>query len=304
VQASINCPVGLIYAGCYCAVRGVAGRELPNAEGYMRPIRIHVPEGTFLNPVLPAACGARGIVGYRVYEAVMGALAQAAPNQAIAAGDGGPSLIMIGGYDNQQPFIMSEAITGAWGARATRDGIEGISNPLANLSNQPAELVEADLPVEVVRYGFVSDSGGAGTFRGGLAFIREYRLLAEEATLTIRSDRCVHRPYGLVGGGPGGAASNTLIKSNGEEEVIPGMPMESYSIRRDDRFRHISAGGGGFGSPLARDTAAVLEDVLEGRVGMEAARSLYGVVVSGLPPEVNHEETVALRADLARTRME
>jgi N-methylhydantoinase B len=75
--------------------------------------------------------------------------------------------------------------------------------------------------------------------------------------------------------------------------------MESYTLRRFDRFRHISAGGGGFGSPLARDPASVLEDVLEGRVGREAAHSRYGVVLDGQPLKVNHEATVALRADIA-----
>ena len=60
VDASINCPVGLVFAACYCAIKGIAEREIPNCEGYMRPIRIHAPEGTIVNPVLPAACGARG----------------------------------------------------------------------------------------------------------------------------------------------------------------------------------------------------------------------------------------------------
>src|SRR5437868_7086987 len=170
VEASINCPVGLVFAGCYCAIKGIAEREIPNCEGYMRPIRINAPEGTILNPVLPAACGARGVVGYRVYDAVMGALAQVTPERVIAAGDGGPTLIAFGGYEDGKPFVLTEVIVGTWGARAGKDGLEGVSNPLANLSNQPVELVEADLPLEVVRYGLVPDSGGAGRFRGGLAY--------------------------------------------------------------------------------------------------------------------------------------
>ena len=68
VEAALNCPVGMVFAACYCAIRQVAEIDVPNCEGYMRPIRITVPEGSIVNPVLPAACGARGVVGYRVYD--------------------------------------------------------------------------------------------------------------------------------------------------------------------------------------------------------------------------------------------
>ena len=85
----------------------------------------------------------------------------------IAAGEGGPTLIAFGGYENGRPFVMTEVLVGTWGARAGKDGLEGVSNPLANLSNQPVELLEADLPLEVIRYGLVPDSGGPGRFGAG-----------------------------------------------------------------------------------------------------------------------------------------
>ena len=84
--------------------------------------------------MLPAACGARGVIGYRVYDAIMGALAQVVPDRVIAAGEGGPTLIAIGGYDRTASRSCStEVIVGSWGARAGLDGLEGVSNPLANL---------------------------------------------------------------------------------------------------------------------------------------------------------------------------
>jgi N-methylhydantoinase B len=297
VQASVNCPVGMIYAACYCAIRGIAGREIPNCEGYMRPIAIHAPEGTIVNPVLPASCGARGVVGYRVYDALMGALAQIAPDRVVAAGEGGPTLVAIGGYENGRPFVTTEVIVGTWGARAGKDGLEGVSNPLANLSNQPVELVEADLPLEIVRYELVPDSGGAGRFRGGLAFLREFRLRGKSAVLTIRSDRRVHPPYGLSGGDSGGASANTLL-SGGSEEELPGMPMAAIGMRQGDVYRHVSAGGGGVGSPFERDPAQVLDDVLDGKVTVEAARRRYGVAVSLDPPSIDDTATRTLREEL------
>jgi N-methylhydantoinase B len=296
VPAGLNCPVGLVNAACYCAVRGITGRDIPNAEGYMRPIEVHAPLGTIVNPVLPGACGARGVVGYRLYDAMMGALAQVVPKRVIAPGEGGPSLFSIGGYVDRKPFVLTEVMVGCWGARASLDGLEGVSNPLANLSNQPVELIEADLPLEVLAYGLVPDSGGAGRYRGGLAFVRDVRLLADAAVLTVRSDRRDHRPYGLEQGEAGGGSLNVIRGSDGDR-VLPPMPMEPVPLRRGDVFHHVSAGGGGFGSPLERNPAHVLGDVLDEKVTVESARELYGVAVTA-GGEVDDAATRELRAAL------
>jgi len=294
VEASVNCPVGMVYAACYCAIRGIVGGEIPNCEGYMTPIRIDAPAGTVVNPVLPAACGARGVIGYRVYDALMGALASIVPERVLAAGEGGPTLIAFGGYDEERkPFGTTEVLVGTWGARSQRDGLEGVSNPLANLGNQPVELLEADIPIAVEHYGLVPDSGGAGRQRGGLAYVRAYRVLARRATLTIRTDRRDHPPYGLEGGEPGAPSSNIVVSAAGARE-LPTMPMEAYSLVEGDRFTHVSAGGGGFGPPFARDPAAVLADVLDGKVSVAAAREKYGVVI--VDGAVDAEATTAARS--------
>ena len=129
VEASVNCPVGMVYAAAYCAIRGIVRGEIPNCEGYMVPIRINAPAGTVVNPVLPAACGARGVIGYRVYDAIMGALAPIVPDRVIAAGEGGPTLIAWGGYDENSasrsaPPRCSSAAGGraraSTGSRASR----------------------------------------------------------------------------------------------------------------------------------------------------------------------------------------
>jgi N-methylhydantoinase B len=294
VEASVNCPVGMVYAAAYCAIRGIVQGEIPNCEGYMVPIRINAPAGTVVNPVLPAACGARGVIGYRVYDAIMGALAPIVPDRVIAAGEGGPTLIAWGGYSNdRKPFGTTEVLVGSWGARSALDGLEGVSNPLANLGNQPVELVEADLPLRIERYGLVADSGGAGRQRGGLAYVREYELLARKATLTFRTDRRDHPPYGLDGGEPGAPSSNVVV-SGDETLELPTMPMHAFTLGQGDRFTHVSAGGGGFGNPFERDPATVLEDVLDGKVSIAAAHDRYGVVVAG--DGIDADATRELRA--------
>ena len=294
VLAAINCPMAMVRSAAYCAIRCLATDDIPNCEGYMRPVSITAPPGTILNPVEPAACAARGVIGYRVFDAIMGAIAQAVPELVIAGGEGGPTLFSVGGNHEGKPFVLTEVLVSTWGARATRDGVEGISNPAANLSNQPVELVEAELPLEVIRYGLVPDSGGAGKQRGGLASVREFRFLAERSEFTLRTDRRDHPPYGIGGGRPGGSSANTLIDGDGEHDVAT-MPMQSFIARRDDLFRMVSAGGGGYGDPRERDPEAVLDDVREEKVTREAARDVYGVVVTD-DGAVDAVETRALRS--------
>ena len=231
VAAAINCPIAMSKSVCYGAIRCIGSREIPNCEGYMRPISVVAPEGTIVNPLSPAACAARGVIGYRVFDAIMAALAQVVPDKVIAASEGGPSLVSIGGYHQGKPFAMTEVMVATWGARAARDGIEGISNPIANLSNQPVELIEASLPLEVIRYGLNPDSGGPGEFRGGLGCVRDYRIRSAEASLTLRSDRRDHPPYGLRGGEPGGPSTSSLGEGT-QSRALPTMPMEAFTLKK------------------------------------------------------------------------
>jgi N-methylhydantoinase B len=300
VQAAINCPVAMVNSSTYCAIRCLTNIEIPNCEGYMRPVRIRAPRGTILNPNHPAACAARGVMGYRVFDAIMGAFAGIAPERVIAGGEGGPTLFAIGGQHEGKPFVLTEVMVGTWGARAGLDGVEGISNPAANLSNNPVELIEAELPLQVLEYSLVPDSGGAGRTRGGLAFARTFKLLADEAVCTLRSDRRKHPPYGVDGGAPGSGSTNTLNPGTKNERSLPTMPMEAIKLRKGDIFRHVSAGGGGFGRPFDRAPQAVLDDVREGKVSVTAAREQYGVAIDARTLRIDEVRTRALRSDLQR----
>jgi N-methylhydantoinase B len=295
VQAAINCPIAMVNSVTFCAIRCIGGPDIPNCAGYMRPIEVLAPSGTIVNPVLPAACAARGVIGYRVFDAIMGALAKIVPDRVIAGSEGGPTLFSIGGWREGQNFVLTEVMVGTWGARATQDGPEGISNPAANLSNQPIELIEAELPLQVVRYGLLPDTGGPGTFRGGLAYSREWRLLADEAVYTVRSDRRAHPPYGIAGGDPGSPSMNRF-HSGEQTQMLPTMPMAALQMRRGDSFHHDGAGGGGYGPAFERDPALVLEDVLDEKVSIAGARRDYGVAVDPVRLVVDTVETACLRA--------
>jgi N-methylhydantoinase B len=135
----------------------------------------------------------------------------------------------------------------------------------------------------IERYGYVSDSGGAGKFRGGLALVRQYRFLAEEGVLQLRTDRRTHVPYGLQGG-RGGTPTMNLLWRDGESRELPAKCR--LTIRRGDVFRHVLGGAGGWGDPAKRDPARIAHDVAEGKFSAEYVRREYGITVDDTGAEL------------------
>jgi N-methylhydantoinase B len=295
VKGAINGPIPITNSVALTAIRCAIGTDIPNFSGYMRPIRIVAPLGSIVNPTLPAACAARGVIAYRMLDTLFGALAKVPGSHIPAMGEGGPSVVSFSGWDKGKAWLITDGILGTWGGRARLDGVEGISSPGANLSNQPVELIEARLPLTILKYGFATDSGGAGEHRGGLATVRAYELRAAEGTLNIRSDRRNHLPAGAAGGLPG-SPSRTYLADDGGEHLLPVMPMETIAVTRGSRLLHVAAGGGGYGDPRRRAVEAVLDDCLDGRITVACARNVYGVALTADGRAVDGEETRRLRA--------
>ncbi|HCH57432.1 MAG TPA: 5-oxoprolinase [Rhodospirillaceae bacterium] len=298
VDAAINCPVPFVKSACHLIVKCLAEEEIPNFEGFIRPLNIIVPEGTIVNPLPPAACAARAIVGWRSLDLLLGCFAQIVPDRVPAAGEGGVTFPSFSGYDGDDRFVCTEAWAGCWGALPDRDGAFGIPNPGGNLTNQPVEMVEALFPLEITRYGMVENSGGPGKHRGSNAYQREYRFLSDETQMVMRSDRRRFLPYGLEGGRAGTPSWNLRNTGTSEQGAIPVMPMEPVIFATGETFRHVSGGGGGHGDPLDRAPEDVLEDVLEERFTAEYARDVYGVVLTGTPFDIDRAETDRHRIEL------
>ena len=297
MKGGINSPFPFTVSCCGYAVRSMMRADIPNTSGFFRPLEVIAPEGSILNPVMPAASSMRGVVGFRLSDALFGALAQVLPDRVPAAGEGGNSLILIGGYSNRrEPFVMFDLVAGTWGARPNKDGNDGLTNPGAVISNIPAELMELEYPVRLEQYALAPDSGGAGRYRGGLAVVRDWRYLGEKpANLTIRSDRREHLPYGLYGGQPGAGSMSILNPGREDERTLPTMVTET--MQPGELLRHIQPGGGGWGDPMSRDPEAVRQDVLDGKVSAEAARDSYGVVLRPGSLEIDPEATRQQRAE-------
>jgi len=292
VRAAINSTLSFTKSNTFLSVRCALLGDIPNNAGVFRCIEVVAPEGSVLNPIAPAAVAARALTGYRVMDTMFGALAQIVPHVIPAAGEGGNTVICLGGrHPDNRPFIIVDMISGCWGGRPDQDGIEAITNPSQNLSNTPVEVLERQHPVRIESYALVPDSGGAGRYRGGLGLCRSYRLLADEAILQLRADRLRFAPYGLNGGEPGGVSGNWLDEGDGTRS-IPGKVTSI--VRRGTLLTHHQAGGGGHGDPFTRAPESVALDVWNGKVTVSAARKKYGVVVNA-DGMVDASETTLLR---------
>jgi N-methylhydantoinase B len=228
----------------------------------------------------------------------MGAMAKAAPEKAVAA----PSQFAnttFGGLDpaTGEPFVYYELLIGGFGARAGKDGVDGLA-ACFNTSNIPVEVVEATTPIAIERLGFVQDSPGAGRFRGGCGIRKDLRLLAGPVLLTNLSDRYVRGPWGLYGGGPGAVGSAVLRT---DAQASPLQSKLTCHLEAGSVVEYSSSGAGGFGHPFERDAEAVLADVLDDYVSPEAAREIYGVELdlerAAIDVPATEERRRRLRAD-------
>ena len=300
VRGAINNTLSYTKAATYTAILSVVSKDLPINEGAFRAIGVHAPQGSIANAVMPAACAARGLTGFRMLDCCFGALARMLPDRVFAASEGGNTGVTIAGYDaGDDPFIYVDFTCGAWGARPTSDGLSGASNLFVNMASQSVEQTEAEYPLEILAYEFVPDRAGAGRFRGGVPTRRVYRLLEKDALLQVRADRQVFRPYGLRGGGEGAPSANWLDRGDGPEPIASKI---TTTLRQGEVFGHEIAGGGGWGDPLERDPAAVAEDVRNGFVSHASAAETYGVVVDRSRWSVDLPASQSLRSRLRSER--
>jgi N-methylhydantoinase B len=301
VKGAINNTWSYTAAASFTAAKSVLSINMPNNDGVFRPISVIAPPGTIMNALPPAACAARGLTGFRACDCAFGALAQLYPDRVFAAGDGGNTGVTIGGYDRERrPFIYVDFLSGGWGGRPWADGLEGNTTMFANMASFSIEVVEAENPLDVLEFGYLPDTGGAGKFRGGVSMARTWRMLADEAILQVRADRQTHRPYGLQGGHPGSPGRNVLNVGTAAEQPL--HAKLTMTFRKGETFRHELPGSGGWGDPLERELALAAQDLRGGLVSIEGAARDYGVVAHGDPPDVDEQATVALRARLRAER--
>ncbi len=299
-EAGLNSYLHYTYAYTVAAVKSVTLPTAPQNDGVIRTVRIEAPEGSFFNPRYPAPSGGRATVSHRIYEVVLGALAQAVPDRVMAANSHffNPNL---GGIDPRtgRSFVCYELIIGGTGGRPGKDGEEALASPW-NAANIPVEVQESGNPVLIEHFGFVPDSGGAGAFRGSCGLRKDLRLLADGANLYNLGDRTRFAPYGLQGGRPGRLAETLLDPDSRRARAI--HSKGSYKLSKGQLVSWRTAGSGGYGDPLKRDVARVAGDAQAGLVSVAAARRDYGVVLDAETLTVDGRATEKLRARLRKAR--
>ena len=187
-------------------------------------------------------------------------------------------------------------MSGGTGARWGKDGVSATAFHLSNCKTAPVEIIESEFPTRVERFEIVPDSGGAGTWRGGLGFVRDYRILEGEVRFSMRTDKHDIAPWACEGGQPGGKGACVINPGTPQEKRLPSR-FGDFVLKRGDLLRLERPGGGGMGNPLERDPERVLEDARQGYVSMERARADYGVATLRLPegPILDPDETGRLR---------
>jgi N-methylhydantoinase B len=246
---NVNAVEAIAISAVYYVFRCLITDDVPATSGLLRPIRIHAPAGTIVNPQPPAAVAGGNVeTSQRMVDTLFRALAKAAANRIPAASQGTMNNLTLGGRDprnNDSPFAYYETIAGGMGARPGLDGISGVHTHMTNSWNTPIEVFEQTYPVRVRKYSLRPNSGGAGKSRGGYGIIREIELLAP-AQVGILSDRRDRGPYGLNGGSDGQPGKNELIR-DGKKSRLAGKCTLRVEI--GDIIRIETPGGGGFGKP-------------------------------------------------------
>jgi N-methylhydantoinase B len=278
----INMPLeGTVSIAVYLVLRSIlldteTHEYIPQNSGLERPIHIHAAPGSICNPTFPAPTIARFCPGNIVASTLMHALAQAAPKQ-ISAGVGNLKVVAYSGLTQAGYWVYMDITEGSYGGRFGKDGLDCVDTLYANTRNNPIEDIESHYPLRVLRYEMREDAGGTGTWRGGTGSIRDVMFLSP-GHASVEGDGHRHAPWGIFGGQSGRCGDLVLNPQFGARK-LPAM-ISNLSLRAGDTLRTISPCGGGYGDPMLRDPAAVLDDVLDGLFSREMAAKYYGVVIN------------------------
>ena len=263
-------------SACY-VLKAMLDPDIPNNQGVHDAVTVICAKGRIMNASFPAAVAARNHVCQRIVDVVIGALATALPERAVAAANGSNTSIVFAGTDPRtgRGYVYFETLGGGFGGRAAKDGRDGVQVHITNTSNLPVEAIEMEYPLEVEEYGFVEDSGGAGRFRGGLGLRRVVRPVGHTCDFNGVGERFRHQPWGLFGGGPGATGRFLVRDDGGAEHALPGKTA-SHPVRPDQVLVAETPGAGGYGPPAQRDPAAVSADAASGKFSSAFLARHYG----------------------------
>ena len=270
--------------------------------GYNDLIDIRFPRGSIVQPEFPAPLSNRAHTLARIFDVLQGALAMQNPALATGAACGSSPHFLYSGTDRDGEFFFYYEINyGGIPGRPIGDGMD-VHAWWPQVTSIPVEYAESYFPLRVERIASRTDSGGAGTHRGGNGVEKVYVFL-DPGEVSIHDDRVTSRPWGIGGGRAAECSAKVLLRRDGSSEDLPSK-FDFLRVEPGDRLLYITAGGGGWGDPLARAPSLVRLDVLRRFVSAEKARASYGVVIDAQTLAVDLEATAALRDRMRAERPE
>jgi N-methylhydantoinase B len=276
----MNAPLTVTASGVFCALKMIVDSKslIPPNSGCWRPVTVTAPEGSVVNARLPApVVYANHEMSHRIADMVMAAMFQIT-SQTVMAGSQGTSAVMTFGgtdYRSNERYVSYESVKGGFGARPTKDGINAVASTVSNMMNTPIEILEMSFPLRVETYALIPDSGGAGTWRGGLGVRRVWRVLERDAHAAVCCERTVTPPFGQAGGLPGAPAKITLRLTDGTQRTL--NSKGAFTAPAGSLVDLQAPGSGGYGPPYGRDPALLAEDLRDGYVTRDAAQRDYGL---------------------------
>ena len=278
VRGNMNNSFAGLQAAVLFALKVLIDPEGPTNHGMLEPVHIKAPLGSVVNAVFPAATAARAQTCQRIVDVILGALAKALPDRVIAASNGANGVATLSGTGpDGRYYLYMETIGGGAGARSYKDGTDGVQVHVTNTSNLPIEALENEYPLLIERYELIEDSGGAGPFRGGMGLRRIYRALGHTVTFSGQGERCVHKPYGLFGGGEGRTGRLAIVHDDGHVDKLANKPA-SLEVPPDAVVLIETPGAGGYGKPTKRAAEKRAEDSAGGKFSAKFMRQHYGAV--------------------------
>jgi N-methylhydantoinase B len=287
-------------AGARVAYKALTGPLDPVNEGSFRALEVIIPEGNIMMARFPAPMSGWSAIVPTVVDAIVAALAKAMPGKVPAGHHGllGGAVVFFGMHPKTgRRFVVQSIEGGGWGGRPFEDGESAtVSVCQGDVRNGSIEGIELKCPVLVESRALRKDSCGAGQFRGGLGIDMRVRNLVDGHWNFEQTKRSQCPPWGLWGGGAG-EPGGYLLRLPEETDFQPTAGARiPVSVGASAIVR--TGGGGGWGDPLERDAGKVAEDVREEMISREAARVLYGVVLSDdlrLDPDATTELRRAMR---------
>jgi 5-oxoprolinase (ATP-hydrolysing)/N-methylhydantoinase B len=285
-KGPINATLGVAIGAVYNGILHITDPSIPKNSGAFRPIRVVSPPNKVTNVDYPGPLVAGNTETHpRLANITIGAMGACVPERVMASESCTGTNFVFGGNhpDHDEYFACYDIMSGGWGGRFGHDGNDCVIAINGNCRFNPTEVFETRFPLRVEDCELVTDSGGAGKWRGGLGY-RRTLLATVPITGSQCSDRHEVKPWGIFGGLPGGNGG-TLIKKNGSAEwktvkelygKVSSSKFANIAFEPGDRIMLTAPGGGGYGNPAERDPAVVAEDVAEGYVSAAATREIYG----------------------------